>query len=95
MSYQKSSVYDVLKELQAQRAILIAKGDRVTIWSPGHHIETRLKRAVYRHKREVLKLLDLAEISTCVNPALHAHAWKWSICRDTCDICASLKPYVG
>jgi hypothetical protein len=86
---------ETLKELQAQRAILIAKGDRVTIWSPGQHIETRLKRAVYRHKREVLKLLDLSEITTCPDPDLHSFSWKREINRECCNVCRHLKPYVS
>lgn len=95
MNYQQSPVYDVLKELQREHAILIVKGDRVTIWSPGHHIETRLKRAVYRHKREVLKMLDLSEITTCPDPALHSASWSYELNRECCNVCRHLKPYVG
>lgn len=86
---------ETLKELQREHAILIAKGDRVTIWSPGHDIDQRLRRAVYRQKREVLRLLDLSEVTTCPDPALHSYSWNRELNRECCNVCRHLKPYVS
>lgn len=85
---------EALKALQAEHAILIATGDRVTIWSPNRDVDARMKRAVYRNKREVLKLLDLSEITTCPDPELHRDSWTWALSRYACDKCAMLKSYV-
>lgn len=95
MDYHQSSFYEALKELQREHAILIAKGDRIKIWSPGHPVDVRLRRAVYRHKREVLKLLDLSEITTCPDPELHSHSWSYELNRECCNVCRHLKPHVS
>lgn len=84
-----------LRELQQQHIFLRPAGRTIEMWSPGARVSERLRRVVRKHRREVLQLLDLSEISTCPNPDLHRAEWDYELKRWCCNVCARLKAHVS
>lgn len=92
---KQSDLQQALRELQQQHVILRPVGNKVDMWAPGAQVPGRLRRVVYKHRREVLQLLDLSEISTCPNPDLHRAEWDYELKRWCCNVCARLKAHVS
>jgi hypothetical protein len=84
------------RELQRRNIVLIPSTRSVRLWAPNTRVPGQLRRVVYANRREVLRLIDRSETIVCCSPALHSGmgAWKWILCRQACEICAALRPWV-
>ena len=90
------SLEQLLKECRARHIILlVGRGGRVRLWSPGVRVNRDIRAAINRYNRDLARMIARSEIYVCPSPSLHKQSWDWITRRFCCDVCAHLVPEVA
>jgi hypothetical protein len=60
-------------------------GHGFDLWSPHKPMPISIRRALYKHRIDVLTMMHQARACVCVSPQLHR--WSWTANEDGIEIC--------
>lgn len=88
MSSRYMSIENALSTIQQKGVFLHFDADRkVDLWSPGKKMPITLRRAIVKHRDELVALMRSGDWRVCPSPRLHR---KYLRCAVKCGVCARI-----
>ncbi len=85
----------LLDQVQDKHIILQPRGDCIGTWAPNTCIPLTTRRAIWKHKSELLHRIAQSDIRTCPSRDLHRQYYRYAgQGRFVCGMCALLEKEV-
>jgi hypothetical protein len=87
---QKLALQEALRVAQRNHIVLIPTCRSVKLFASGVRVPAGVRQTIATHKKDVLKMLDIADIAVCPSPEIHYPGWSYFAEHHVCSYCSRI-----